>query len=128
MTDELRNKILAYNRRIKADRAERDELQAKLDRIRDAVDSMTGLPSVSKLAAFLETIREIIKPAKEGTGLVAGGAARAILELAGVKDVVSKSLGSNTKVNVAKATLEALKSQRSKEHIAELRGKKVEEL
>ena len=70
----------------------------------------------------------LLKPAKEGTGLVAGGAARAILELAGVKDVVSKSLGSNTKVNVAKATLEALKSQRTPEHIAELRGKKVEEL
>ena len=65
MTDKLRNKILAYNRKIKADRAERDELKAKLDRIRDAVESMTGLPSVSKLAAFLETIREIIKP-KEG--------------------------------------------------------------
>ena len=65
MTDELRNKILAYNRRIKADRAERDELQAKLDRIREAVDGMTGLPSVSKLAVFLETVKEIIKP-KEG--------------------------------------------------------------
>ena len=62
MTDELRNKILAHNRRIKADRAERDELKAKLDRIREAVDSMTGLPSVSKLAAFVETIREIIRP------------------------------------------------------------------
>ena len=70
----------------------------------------------------------LLNPAKEGTGLVAGGAARAILELAGVKDVVSKSLGSNTKVNVAKATLEALKAQRTKEHVAELRGKKVEEL
>ena len=56
MTDELRNKILAYNRKIKADRAERDELKAKLERIREAVDGMTGLPSVSKLAAFLETI------------------------------------------------------------------------
>ena len=62
MTNELRNRILAYNRKIKADRAERDELRAKLDRIREAVDSMTGLPSVSKLAAFLETVREIIKP------------------------------------------------------------------
>ena len=62
MTDELRNRILAYNRKIKADRAERDELKAKLDRIREAVDGMTGLPSVSKLAAFLETIKEIIKP------------------------------------------------------------------
>ena len=65
MTDELREKILAYNRKIKADRAERDALKAKLERIREAVESMTGLPSVSKLAAFLETIREIIRP-KEG--------------------------------------------------------------
>lgn len=65
MTNELREKILAYNRKVKADRAERDELKAKLDRIREAVDDMTGLPSVSKLAAFLETVKEIIKP-KEG--------------------------------------------------------------
>lgn len=59
MTDELRNKILAYNRRIKADRAERDELQAKLDRIREAVDGMTGLPSVSKLAAFWRPLERL---------------------------------------------------------------------
>ena len=70
----------------------------------------------------------LIKPAKEGTGVIAGGAVRVILELAGIKDIVSKSLGSNTKVNMAKATLEALKSERTAEHIAELRGKKVEEL
>ena len=72
--------------------------------------------------------RVMIKPAPKGTGIIAGGAARAILEIAGVKDVVSKSLGSNTKVNVAKATLEALQSERTPEQIAELRGKKVEEL
>ena len=72
--------------------------------------------------------RVLIKPAKEGTGVIAGGAVRVILELAGIKDIVSKSLGSNTKINMAKATLEALKSERTKEHIAELRGKKVEEL
>ena len=72
--------------------------------------------------------RVLLKPAPKGTGIIAGGAARAILEIAGVKDVVSKSLGSNTKINVAKATLEALQSERTAEQIAELRGKKVEEL
>ncbi len=70
----------------------------------------------------------LVKPAKEGRGIVAGGAARAVLELAGVKDIMAKSLGSNTQVNVAKATLEALASQRTPSHIANLRGKKVEEL
>lgn len=72
--------------------------------------------------------RVLLKKARPGTGVIAGGTARIILELAGIKDVVSKSLGSNTKINVAKATIDALSSAKSAEHIAELRGKKVEEL
>ena len=60
MTDELRNRILAYNRKIKADRAERDELKTKLDRIREAVESMTGLPTLAKLTECLKLIKEII--------------------------------------------------------------------
>ncbi len=70
----------------------------------------------------------LIKPAVEGTGIIAGGSVRVILELAGVKDIVSKSLGANTQINVAKATLEALLAQRTPEKIAELRGKTREEL
>ena len=72
--------------------------------------------------------RVLVKPAKAGTGIIAGGSVRAVLELAGVKDVVSKSLGSNRKLNTARACVEALKSQKSAEHIAELRGKSVEEI
>ena len=70
----------------------------------------------------------MLKPAAEGTGVKAGGPVRAVLELAGVKDILSKSLGSNTKINMAYATLEALKSQRTIEEVAKLRGKKVEEI
>ena len=70
----------------------------------------------------------LIKPAKAGTGIIAGGSVRAILELAGVKDIISKSLGSNTQINTARATIDALKNQKSAEHIAELRGKSVEEI
>ena len=70
----------------------------------------------------------MLKPAFEGTGVKAGGPVRAVLELAGVKDVLSKSLGSNTKINMAYATLNALKSQKTIEEIAALRGKKVEEI
>ena len=72
--------------------------------------------------------RVMIKPAKAGAGIEAGGPVRCVLELAGVRDVVSKSLGSNTQINTAKATLNALKSQKTAEHIAQLRGKKVEEI
>ena len=70
----------------------------------------------------------MLKPASKGTGVKAGGPVRAVLELAGVKDILSKSLGSNTKINMAYATLEALKAQKSIEKVAALRGKKVEEI
>lgn len=72
--------------------------------------------------------RVMLKPANKGTGVKAGGPVRSVLEMAGVKDILSKSLGSSTKVNMAYATLEALKSQRTIEEVARLRGKKVEEI
>lgn len=73
-------------------------------------------------------VRVMLKPAAEGTGVKAGGPVRDVLELAGVKDVLSKSLGSSTKINMARATLKALADQKSPAHVAELRGKTVEEL
>ena len=72
--------------------------------------------------------RVMLKPACPGTGVKAGGPVRAVLELAGVKDIVSKSLGSNTQINTAKAAMDALSKQRSLSHVASLRGKKVEEI
>lgn len=70
----------------------------------------------------------LLKPASKGTGVKAGGPVRSVLELAGVKDILSKSLGSITKINMAYATLDALKKQKTAEEVAKLRGKKVEEL
>ena len=70
----------------------------------------------------------MLRPGTKGTGVKAGGPVRAVLEMAGIKDILSKSLGSSTKVNMAHATLEALKSQRTIEEVARLRGKKVEEI
>ena len=70
----------------------------------------------------------MLKPASKGTGVKAGGPVRSVLELAGVKDILSKSLGSNTKITMAYATLNALKSQKTVEEVAALRGKKVEEI
>lgn len=70
----------------------------------------------------------LIMPAKEGTGVIAGGPVRDVLELAGLKDVRSKSLGTNNARNVVNATMQGLASLRKIEDVATLRGKKVEDL
>ena len=70
----------------------------------------------------------MLKRSKEGTGIIAGGPARSVCELAGIQNIRTKSLGTNNKQNVVLATMEALKSLKTPEAVAALRGKTVEEL
>ena len=72
--------------------------------------------------------RVIMRPASEGNGIVDGGAVRTIFELAGINDVLAKSLGTSTPINMVRATFEGLKSIRTVEEVAALRGLSVEDI
>ena len=102
--------------------------------IQDANKNIIKIPLIDGRTVAHEAIgtagaaKVIIKPAKAGTGIIAGGSVRAVLELAGVRDIVSKSLGARTKLNMARAALNALQSIKTPEEVARLRGKSVEEI
>ena len=81
-----------------------------------------------EIQASFKSSSVLLKPACSGTGIIAGGPVRAVLEAAGATDVMSKSLGSNTSVNVVRATFEALKQLRTVEEVAALRGKEASEI
>ena len=102
--------------------------------IQDANKNIVKIPLIDGRTVAHEAIgysgaaRVIIKPAMAGTGVIAGGSVRAVLELAGIRDIVSKSLGARTKLNMARAAINALTSIKTPEEVAALRGKSVEEI
>ncbi len=101
--------------------------------IEDAKKNMITVPMVGTTIPH-ETIGEfgagrvLLKPAKQGTGVIAGGAARAVIELAGIKDIRTKCLRSNNKRNVVNATIAGLAGLKEAEEVAKLRGKTVEQI
>ena len=90
--------------------------------------SMNGTTVPHTVTGKYGAAKVFIRPAVEGTGIIAGGAVRAVLELAGIQDVLSKSLGSNSPINMVRATMEGLRSMRDVQTVAQTRGLNAEEV
>jgi small subunit ribosomal protein S5 len=89
---------------------------------------MVGTTIPHEVRLKLGSARIMLKPAAPGTGVISGGAMRAVIETAGIKDILTKSHGTNNPINTVRATLAALQQLRTAQQIAELRGKEVEQI
>ena len=87
-----------------------------------------GTTVTHEILGEFDAAKVFIRPASEGTGVIAGGGVRAVLELAGIRDVLAKSLGTTNPINMAKATVDGLKKLRRPEDVARMRGKTVNEI
>ena len=101
--------------------------------VEDAKNHLVTVPIVGttiphEVIGKYGTGKVVLMPAPEGSGVIAGGPARAVIEQAGIKDIVTKSYGTNNPINVVKATVEGLSRLKTIEEVARLRGKSVEEL
>jgi len=101
--------------------------------VEQAKKNLVTVPMVDKTIPHVVNMtvgsaKVLLKPAAPGTGVIAGGSMRAVLELAGIHDILCKSLGSNNPINVVLATIEGLRSLKTAEQVAALRGKTVKEI